>query len=256
MTAAYAPEAPLARQPELKRQRLEPVRAMRALKKLIADKEDTAQVFEIMKALSGRSVPNGYARLLRTLEGGRIAYRARELQPLLDDHEGLRALPAGSIGRAYLAFMEEQDLSAAGLAEESRKVIDAAVDAEHPVAWYARRLRDIHDLWHILTGYGRDALGEACVVAFSYAQTRSTGFALIAAAGAREIGRALPGQPVGRAVWQAYRNGKSAAWLPGEDYERLLGEPLDAARARLNVARPTLYESIPRETRDTVKSPV
>lgn len=225
-------------------------RAFRAVRKLIADKEDTEQVFEIMRALSGRAIPKGYARLLRSVEGGRIAYRRTELAPLLDDRAALRPLPEGSVGRAYLAFVESQQLSAAGLAEESRKVADTSIDAEHPLTWYARRLRDIHDLWHVLSGYHRDALGEACLVAFSYAQTKSLGFAFIALAGGREIKRALPDQPVFKAIWEAYQHGKRAAWLPGEDYEALLAEPLDAARARLRIEPPATYRSIPGELRE------
>jgi ubiquinone biosynthesis protein COQ4 len=174
------------------------------------------------------------------------------LQPILDDRDALHALPEGSVGRAYLKFVEAQALSAEGLAEESRKGTDAAIDAEHPMAWYARRLRDIHDLWHVLTGYGRDALGETCLVAFSYAQTRSTGFALLACVGAREVSRALEARPVAQAVWQGYRNGASAAWLPGEDYEALLAAPLEAARTRLRIARPSVYLSIPAAERDRV----
>jgi ubiquinone biosynthesis protein COQ4 len=230
--------------------------ALAALKKLIADKEDTVQVFRIMRALSGRSIPRGYARLLATPEGGRIAYRRVELARLLDDHDALARLPEGSVGRAYLAFVQSEDLSAAGLAAESRKAQEAAeIDAEHPLAWYARRLRDIHDLWHVLSGYHRDALGEASLVAFSYAQTRSLGFALIGAAGARQIKKALPHRPIYRCVWEAYRHGKSAAWLPGEDFERLLAEPLEAARARLNIAAPATYRAIPEIERSDAMAP-
>jgi ubiquinone biosynthesis protein COQ4 len=36
------------------------------VRRLIADKEDTAQVFEIMRALSGNAIPKGYRRLLST----------------------------------------------------------------------------------------------------------------------------------------------------------------------------------------------
>lgn len=219
--------------------------AFGAIRKLIADKEDTQQVFIIMRSLSGRSVPNGYGRLLKTPEGGRIAYRARELQPILDDHAALRRLPEGSVGRAYLAFVESENLSAEGLAAESQKARGGDINAEHPLAWYGRRLRDIHDLWHILTGYHRDALGEASLVAFSYAQTKSLGFAFIALAGARQIKRALPNRPIYKAVWEAYLHGRRAAWLPGEDYEALLSENLETARRRLNIAAPETYRAIP-----------
>jgi hypothetical protein len=98
--------------------------AARGIGRLLNNKEDTKAVFEIMRALSGRSIPNGYARLLRSQEGGRIAYDRVELQPILDDHETLAKLPEGSVGRAYLAFVQGRKISAEGLAEESRATGD------------------------------------------------------------------------------------------------------------------------------------
>ena len=232
--------------------RIQPIKAFRALLRLFKNKEDTAQVFEIMRALSGNSIPRGYARLLSTPQGGAIAYRRQELAEVLSDRAFLGSLPEGSVGRAYLDFVTSQNISAEGLAEESRKGADAGIDAAHPYAWYGRRMRDIHDLWHILTGYSRDALGEACVVAFSYSQTKSLGFGLIAWGGIFKIRSVLPGYPVYQAVKQAFRNGRQAKWLPGEDYIKLLAEPLEAARARLNIQRPTFYEAVPKNVRDSV----
>ncbi|MBI1212561.1 MAG: ubiquinone biosynthesis protein [Alphaproteobacteria bacterium] len=226
------------------------MKALRALGRLLKDKEDTQQVFVIMRALSGASTARGYARLLKTAKGGRLAYRRDELAKALSDTEYLKSLPAGSVGATYLHFTTSENISAQGLIDESRKVEEERdIDREHPIAWYDRRLRDAHDLWHVLTGYGRDAVGEACLVAFSYAQTRSPGFALIGLAGALKLKREFPNQPMLRAVWQAYRNGRKSAWLPGEDYLALLAEPLDAARARLHIQEPTLYHSVPAEIR-------
>jgi len=242
-------ETPATSEAALEPLRLQPMRAFKALRQLLKDKEDTGQVFTIMRALSGRSVPKGYAKLLRTEKGGRIAYRHEELATILSDSEFLKRLPEGSVGRAYLHFTSSENISAQGLVEESRKGVDQDVDREHPLAWYGRRLRDIHDLWHVLSGYGRDGMGEACLVAFSYAQTRSLGFGLIAIAGALKLKRECPGQPMFRAVWQAYRHGAKAAWLPGEDYVTLLAEPLDAARRRLNIVPPTAYLSVPADIR-------
>ena len=233
--------------------RIQPVRAIRALRRLLADKEDTAQVFEIMNALAGDSARRGYLKMLRTPEGGDQAFRMAELADRLQDKTWLRALPADSVGAAYLALIEERDFSAYGLAEESRKVADTEIDAAHPYAWYARRLRDVHDIWHVLTGYQTDALGEACVVAFSYPQTRSTGFGLIAAGVALEFMRARTGHPCARAILQAFQRGRRAAWLPGLDYEALLAEPLDKARARLGLAGPTLYDQVPVEARNAYR---
>jgi ubiquinone biosynthesis protein COQ4 len=45
-----------------------------------------------------------------------------------------------------------------------------------------------------------------------------------------------------RAVWEGYAHGRAASWLQREDIEMLFAEPLEAARARLNIARPFAYE--------------
>lgn len=216
--------------------RMRPGAALRALGRLLNDPDDTVAVFDIMRALSGRSIPKGYLRLLRTPAGGRIAFDRTELAGLLSDDDWLASCPEGSVGAAYRAFIKTENISAEGLAQESRASRGSEIDQPHPFAWYARRLRDVHDVWHVLSGYGRDPMGEVCVVAFSYAQTGSMGFALIAAGGARKIARELPGEPVRRAVWEAYQRGRRAAWLPGEDYQRLFMEPLETARARLGIA--------------------
>ena len=69
------------------------------------------------------------------------------------------------------------------------------------------------------------------------------------AVGAAHRGRKGP-TPYAKAIWQGYRRGQAAKWLLGEDYERLMAEPLDAARKRLGITPATVYDSIPPEVRD------
>lgn len=223
--------------------------AWRSLQRLLNDKEDTYAVFEIMRALNGASTAKGYHRLLNTPQGGRLAYERAEFSRKLMDDAWLDSLPEGSVGAAYRSFIRTEQLSAEGLAEISR-ANGVEIDEPHPYAWFGRRTRDVHDIWHILSGYHRDATGEACLVAFSYAQTGGLGWALIAA-GAASRGRHTR-YPFVKAIWQGYRRGKAAAWLLGEDYEALMTEPLDAARARLGITPPTIYDSIPADIRDGV----
>jgi len=222
--------------------------ALRSLRKLLNDKEDTGQVFEIMRALNGSSTAKCYHRLLTSEQGGRIAYERPEFARKLMDDAWLDSLPAGSVGAAYRAFIRSENLSAEGLAEISRQSA-LGVDEPHPYAWMGRRTRDVHDIWHILSGYHRDALGEACLVGFSYAQTRGLGWALIAV-GAAWRSRKDKAYPYVKAIWQGYQRGKAAKWLLGEDYERLMREPLESARRRLNITPATIYDSIPAAVRD------
>lgn len=239
MTSA-APPPPIGR-------KLEWAPAVRALRRLLADPDDTRQVFEIMRALNGAAAARGYRRLLRTSQGGRIAYERQELAERLMDEAWLDALPPGSVGAAYRTFVRAERLSAEGLAGVSREGL-AEIEALHPHAWFGRRTRDAHDVWHVLSGYHRDPLGEACLVAFSYAQTGGLGWALIAVGA---LLRAARGRrwDAARAIVQGWRRGRAAQWLLGEDYERLLGEPLDSARRRLRITSPDRYEAIPSDRR-------
>jgi len=236
----------------LRPQRLEPLKALRAFRRLARDKEDTAQVFEIMRALSGRSLRRGYDRMLKTMEGGRQAFLREELAEKLDDPAWLARFGPGTVGAAYREFREARGFTAEGLAMEARKVAPLA-DAPHPVIWYTRRVRDVHDVWHVLTGYETDALGEACVVAFSYAQTGNLGFAFIGLGAAAEIRKENRAVPAFRAVLQAHRLGREARWLPALDYEALLELPLEEARRLLRLRRPTVYDSVPAGVRQALK---
>jgi ubiquinone biosynthesis protein COQ4 len=226
-------------------------RALVALARLFANKEDTAQVFEIMRALNGAAGLKLYMRLLSTAEGGRLAYERAELAPLLMDRTWLASLPTGSVGAAYAEFIGREDLSAEGLAAESRRALgEELLERPHPYAWFGRRMRDTHDIWHVLTGYGRDTLGEVCLVTFSYRQTRGLGWALISTgAYLRTFGR-RQARAYRAAIREAGRRGEASAWLPAEDYERLLAEPLGSARRRLGLAPPAAYEAVPAEDRN------
>src|SRR5436305_8391486 len=83
--------------------------ALRSLRRLLADKEDTGQVFEIMRALNGASTARAYHRLLATREGGRIAYERAELAHRLMDDAWLDSLPDGSVGAHYRTFVRTEN---------------------------------------------------------------------------------------------------------------------------------------------------
>lgn len=215
--------------------------AFAAMKKLLADADDTTQVFRIMAALNAGTAEKNYVRLLKTPEGGRLAYERVELVHKLTDAAWLAQFAPGTVGATYRAFLEKTGFSATGLADVSNEVHGERV-IEHPYAWFGRRERDIHDIWHVLTGYqANDPLGELCLVAFSYAQSKGLGWGFIATMGVLSDIAKPHGTAVARAVWEGYRHGRTASWLHGEDIEKLFAEPIDAARARLKIATPAAY---------------
>jgi ubiquinone biosynthesis protein COQ4 len=217
--------------------------ALAALRRLLANGDDTEQVFRIMRALNGDVTQRNYRKLLTMPAGGPIAYRRVELAERLSDRTWVDSFAPGTVGAAYRDFIDATGYSAQGLAQVSMSAIgDQGLELEHPYAWMGRRERDIHDLWHVLTGYKADEhLGEACLVAFSYAQTGGLGWAMIAVGAALKSLRVTGKRDFMRAVLEGYRHGKRAGWLHGEDYELLLNQRLDVIRRRLNIAEPVLY---------------
>jgi ubiquinone biosynthesis protein COQ4 len=212
------------------------------VRKLMSDGEDTHQVFLLIDALRGKTTLRQFERFRQTEAGRAVLRERRRLLDHLSDRASLAALPAGSLGRAYYDFTTSENLSAEGLVEASQ-VSMAALPADD-MTLYRERSREMHDLLHVVTGYGRDPLGEACLVAFSYAQTRLKGFAMIAAFAGRKIAKSRPEQPVRRAVFEGYRHGRSADWLWGADWEGLLAQPVDAIRAKFAVKPPTHYRRV------------
>ena len=93
----------------------------------------------------------------------------------------------------------------------------------------------------LVTGYGRDALGEQCVLAFTYSQNPNPGVLFIAYAGGREIKRGMKDVPIYSAIREAQNNGKAALKIAHQDIRALLAEPLAAARKRIGIGEPTLY---------------
>jgi ubiquinone biosynthesis protein COQ4 len=219
--------------------RLRPIAALRAVRNLMRDREDTQQVFLLIEALRGKTTLRQFARFRQTETGCTVLEERRRLLDRLSDRTRLAALPAGTLGRAYYDFMAVENLSAEGLIALSRIQRPPATDE---VTLFRERNREMHDLLHVITGYGRDPLGEACLVAFSFAQTGLKGFALIALFAARRIARVRPGQPVRRAVFEGWRHGRSAGWLPGADWEALLAQPVGAVRVQFAVKQPSYYQ--------------
>jgi ubiquinone biosynthesis protein COQ4 len=212
-------------------------RAWHALRNLIEDPERTDQVFEIVRALSGDSFERAYQRFTATPEGRQLLAERPSLLAVLSDREGLRALPEHSFGRVYADFMQAGQLDAAGLVE-AEQMAEQNFAKEGPLdpdrEFFGDRLRDMHDLWHVLTDYGRDEAGEAANLAFTLGQVWNPGIAFIVAAGA-VIGPKDPTFHWQRYLYSAWRRGRATHLLTTAPYERLLGLPLDEVRRQLGV---------------------
>lgn len=238
------------RHPDREMPKYRPLLAYHHFRELLKDKEDTSHVFRIFEALPHKSFMPRVRNLVLSEHGERLRREEPYLPPILDDHEALRELPQGSVAHAYCDFMESEGLSAAGLVAEADKLGRRRYG--DLVEWFGFRSRDTHDLMHVLTGYGRDALGEQCVLLFTYGQQPSHGHLLIGYAGALNIKRGAKGSkaPVFKAVRQAQKTGTACPALVAMSIRELLAMDLQDARKKLNIPEPHWYRECHRIWRE------
>ena len=214
-------------------------------KRYIKDKEQTNEVVAVFDNLPWRELHDEAAAFLQT-DRGREIYRAEPYLPtFLDDHEALRCTPKGSFAHAYCDFMEREGLTAAGMVEATKAREDANY-FDDGVNWYIERLRDFHDILHIVTGYGRDILGEQCIFAYMYHQRPSPGHLYLAWIGALMVrAQALRSRaPIIGALREARRNGKGCPRIVEQPIQELFALPLEEVRARFNTPAPHVYHKV------------
>lgn len=219
-------------------------RAIRALRALLADPDQTEKAFEVFLALDGAHAEHFFQRLLAQPEGRRLAADRPCLLSRLSDRAALSAPPENSFAHGYLAYLDRTGFDPGGLVklkaemEAHAESIGEDLPLLDPVReWFRVRGILMHDLWHVLTDYGTDELGEAALLAFSLAQMPGRANRLLV------LGVAIQGvaeRDVGflRYLYQAWRRGRRADWLSGLPYEELLAQPLDAVRSLARIEPP------------------
>ncbi len=214
----------------LARPRIDWRRALRAMKALRAHTDDIQYAFEVMIALDGGQLEAMYQRFLAEPGAASLLAERPSLLATLADFEALRRLPAGSFGRAYLEVMESSGYGADGLLKASQ--LAAGLEEVLPGPdrqWFIKRNGCIHDLLHVLTGYGQEWAGETSLLAFD------CGLAPLRARVAGLIGTALtapwlPNLRVQRFLRRAWLRGKRARIPLSYRWEEALPQPLDAIR--------------------------
>ncbi|MDP3277859.1 MAG: Coq4 family protein [Deltaproteobacteria bacterium] len=214
-------------------------RAHQAVRALLTNPDDLPRVFDIIESLSGDTLDR-IQRSLKRSESGRDLLATRpDIVDFLGDRAWLRSLPEGSLGRAYLRFVEHEGISAQGIRDASlnRENVKAFTEEQQ---WIRNRLRDTHDLWHAVTGYHGDVAGELALLAFTFAQEFNPSIALIViAALTKGLGRKNV-----RLIAGGYRDGRRAAKFVAIRWEDLLARPLAEVQRELSVSPAPSYEEI------------
>jgi ubiquinone biosynthesis protein COQ4 len=199
--------------------------AGRALHALARDPEDTEQVFLLGICLNARKLPELLTRIALDPDGATLLEERPSIDSGSVDFDALRALPPGTLGREYVRFLDDNGLD---------PDLFQPPPGLPPIPTYvAKRIRQSHDLWHVVTGFGTDIPGEIGLQAFTHAQMRMPVSRILVALGLVRWSHRYPRMV--RLVREGRRMGRRAAFLPVVRWERLFDRPLARVRADLGI---------------------
>lgn len=195
---------------------------VKAFARLIANPDDTTQVFLMGIVLNAPMFPELLLRIMTTEPGPAMVQEKPLINSKTVDFDALRKLPAATLGGAYVRYLDDNKLDPdlfkplPGLPEVPR--------------WIATRIRQTHDVWHALTGYGPDVPGELALQGFTYGQLGMPSALLVSTLGT--LARAPRSMGM---VWRGYQRGKAAAFLPVVRFEEMWSRPLIEVQRELRI---------------------
>jgi ubiquinone biosynthesis protein Coq4 len=206
-----------------------PITMVRMLNKVRRLVQDPRRLDEVIALADTVSRPEVMAEIVAHVARdavGAAALRERPRVRLAPDE--LRRLPEGTLGRAYVDFMDENGLRAE----------DLPTRPAHDDATYVRaHLFETHDVWHVVTGFATDEAGELGLQAFYLAQFPARLAPLLLAAGLLNtlFYRFDDRGPRMDAIARGWVAGQRARGLFGQRWNDLWATPLPEVRARLGL---------------------
>ena len=133
--------------------------AFRLLRELIRDPSDTDKVFAFFEAVGGDDGPRHFAQFAADPAAERLLAARPSLVAALSNEAYLSSLPDDSFGTWYLRFIRSRGFTPAGLLEARERGAGRRIEDVPEREWFYDRINVMHDLWHVLTGYGTDEPG-------------------------------------------------------------------------------------------------
>jgi len=205
--------------------------AVRALKVLEKRPDDGIAAPLFNASLDGGIFQRLCSELAKSEDGRELLTTRPSLQRANLDLAALGRLPEGTLGNAFARYFSDNGIHPFESPYEVRN------DVDYLVKWY----RETHDLHHVVTGYGTDAVGEMELQSFVAGNLglRTSVLILLFAAVLRPHG--LP--PVwkyARKLRAAYRRGQQSEKLVRMRYERSWEATVEAVRQQLRIPSSTL----------------
>ena len=168
--------------------------------------------------------------MLASPTGRRILRQRPRLNSKTLDVPRLRALPANSVGRAYVDWLDRE-----GVSPDTRADVRYVDDEE--CAYVMQRYRECHDFYHAVTGLPIVKEGEVALKAFEFANTLlpMTGLSMLAVGTMKSEER--------KRFWSVYlpwalRNGARSKEVINVFWEEELERDVSDLRKELGIEQP------------------
>jgi ubiquinone biosynthesis protein COQ4 len=193
------------------------------------------EFLELVMALAGPSFQQAYDDFRADPDGQRLLAERPRIEDRLLDDAFLADCPGGSLGHAYRDFMSQNRLDAA-LYDQAHDLpaIGKRLGWDDDFYYVIHRGIILHDMLHVLGGYGPDIGGEIGVLAFTQGQAPNPASAVMLRAMAFAPIR-MDRPRLRRFCREATTRGQRASILMAKPYEELLSESLDEVRTDLGV---------------------
>jgi ubiquinone biosynthesis protein COQ4 len=212
---------------DLRRLQIDQLNTIKGVISLLRNPSNTESVYDIEDGLShSAAMQAAVAHMLSNPEIAQLA-KDRYIAPNPNLAQ-LMLCPPGSLGHAYAAY-----ITGFGFDPEFYRKVEIADDT----SYLMYRLRQTHDIWHLVTGFSVDVAGELGLKAFELAQTRRTLSGVLLAGAFLQCLFQTPEKldELLAAISRGYQMGIKAQPLLAQRWEENWSKPLGECRSDLNI---------------------
>jgi ubiquinone biosynthesis protein COQ4 len=155
------------------RQNLDFLSTLKGVVTLLRDPTQTESVYDIEDGLRHTKATELAVEYVKSKPEVAVLFQERYLAPLVNLEDLLKLSP-DSLGYVYATYIRDS-----GFDPNFYRL----VKVEDDVSYFFLRMRQTHDIWHIVAGFSTDVFGELGLKAFELAQTHRTMSAMIIAGG-------------------------------------------------------------------------
>ncbi|WP_071187621.1 Coq4 family protein [Trichormus sp. NMC-1] len=205
----------------------EVAKAVQAFFCFISSGVDIQGIFDIEDGFAKQDVRAAQIAYLKSIPEVAQIFEERYIGPTHNVEELIK-LPKDSLGYAYAYNLREVSYPAGFYPK---------VEILDDVSYYSLRMRQTHDIWHTVSGYGLTLFGGIGITVFQYAQNRDpVGAILLAGDILNNIKMQRELDTYMLIVHESYNAARQAKPFLAQKWEEAWEKPLAEWRAELNVA--------------------